>query len=119
MRGFVSAVLIILIQIVPASAQNTIGIPVIVNYPKQVYNAGSQNWGIAQGKNGIIYFANNDGLLTFDGNFWRKYLLPNQTRVRSIAIDKDDRIYVGGQAEIGYFFPDGKGSLSYTSLMPL
>ena len=119
MRGFVSAVLIILIQIVPASAQNTIGIPVIVNYPKQVYNAGSQNWGIAQDKNGIIYFANNDGLLTFDGNFWRKYLLPNQTRVRSIAIDKDDRIYVGGQAEIGYFFPDGKGSLSYTSLMPL
>jgi len=99
--------------------QNTIGIPAIVNYSKQTYNAGSQNWGIAQDKNGIVYFANNDGLLTFDGNFWRKYLLPNKTKVRSIAIDKDNRIYIGGQSEIGYFSANEKGALSYTSLMPL
>jgi hypothetical protein len=101
------------------NGQNTIGIPVIVNYPKQVYNAGSQNWGIVQDNNGIIYFANNDGLLSFDGNFWRKYFLPNQTRVRSIAIDTDNRIYVGGQSEIGYFSADKKGALIYTSLMSL
>jgi ligand-binding sensor domain-containing protein len=102
----------------PAFSQNTIGIPVIVNYPKQVYNAGSQNWGIAQDRNGILYFANNDGLLTFDGNFWRKYYLPNKTKVRSIAID-NNRIYVGGQSEIGYFSTNNKGALYYTSLMPL
>lgn len=102
-----------------ACAQNTIGTPIIVNYMKQVYNAGSQNWGVAQDKNGVIYFANNDGLLSFDGNFWRKYFLPNQTKLRSIAIDKDDRIYVGGQSEIGYFSTNEKGALYYTSLMPL
>lgn len=100
-------------------AQNTIGIPVIVNYPKQVYNAGSQNWDIAQAPNGIIYFANNDGLLTFDGNYWRKYFLPNKTKVRSVAIDKDNRIYIGGQNEIGYFSTRQNGALAYTSLMPL
>ena len=100
-------------------AQNTIGIPVVINYTKQVYNAGSQNWGIAQGRNGILYFANNDGLLTFDGNFWRKYALPNKTKARSIAIDSNNRIYVGGQNEIGYFSADKKGTLRYTSLMPL
>lgn len=100
-------------------SQNTIGIPAIVNYSKQTYNAGSQNWGIAQDKNGIIYFANNDGLLTFDGNFWRKYFLPNKTKVRSIAIDKNKRIYVGGQSEIGFFCANEKGALYYTSLMPL
>lgn len=100
-------------------SQNTIGIPAVVNYTKQVYNAGSQNWGIAQGKNGIIYFANNDGLLSFDGNFWRRYYLPNKTKVRSIAVDKNNRIYVGGQSEIGFFAADEKGTLNYTSLMPL
>lgn len=100
-------------------SQNTIGIPIVVNYPKQVYNAGSQNWGIAQDKNGIIYFANNDGLLSFDGNFWRRFYLPNKTKVRSIAIDKNNRIYVGGQSEIGYFSSDEKGALNYISLMPL
>ena len=78
------------------NAQNTIGIPAVVNYPKLTYNAGSQNWGIAQDKNGIIYFANNQGLLSFDGTFWRKYPLPNKTIVRSVAVDKNNRIYIGG-----------------------
>ena len=27
-----------------AHAQNAIGIPAIVNYPNEIYNAGSQNW---------------------------------------------------------------------------
>ena len=112
-------VLLFILQVcAPGFGQNTIGIPAIVNYSKQAYNAGSQNWGIAQDKNGIVYFANNDGLLTFDGNFWRKYLLPNKTKVRSIAIGKE-RIYVGGQSEIGYFSANEKGALYYTSLMPL
>jgi hypothetical protein len=74
--------------------QNAIGIPAIVNYPKEVYNAGSQNWGIAQDRNGILYFANNQGLLSFDGRFWRKYPLPNKTIARSIAIDEDIACYV-------------------------
>jgi ligand-binding sensor domain-containing protein len=102
-----------------AKSQNTIGIPAIVNYPKETYSAGSQNWGIAQDKNGMIYFANNQGLLSFDGTFWRKYPLPNKTIARSVAVDEDGRIYVGGQAEFGYFYPSKNGSLAYTSLMPL
>lgn len=97
-------------------AQNTIGIPNIVNYSKQVYNAGSQNWGIAQDANGIMYFANNKGLLTFDGTFWRTYQLPNKTIIRSLCIAEDGKIYIGSQGEVGYFFPDKKGELIYTSL---
>ena len=100
-------------------AQNTIGIPNIVNYTKQLYTAGSQNWNIAQDKNGIMYFANNDALLSFDGSFWRKYELPNHTIVRSVAISNDNRIYVGGQGEIGFFAPGAKGELEYTSLNTL
>jgi DNA-binding NarL/FixJ family response regulator len=119
MRRFAFLSYSILFCFIYSGAQNTIGIPVIVNYDKQVYNAGSQNWGIGQDKNGIVYFANNDGLLSFDGNFWRKYFLPNKTKVRSIAVDEDNRIYVGGQSEIGFFSANEKGSLYYTSLMPL
>src|SRR6476660_7053740 len=72
-----------------AAGQNTICMPCIVNYSRQAYNGGSQNWDIAQDKNGIVYFANNQGLLSFDGTFWRKYPLPNKTIVRSVAIDHD------------------------------
>lgn len=98
-----------------ACAQNTIGIPNITNYYKQEYNAGRQNWGITQDSRGIMYFANNNGLLSFDGTFWRTYAIPNATIVRSLAIDKN-RIYVGGQQEFGYFAPNQYGELEYTSL---
>ena len=66
-----------------------------------------------------MYFANNDGLLSFDGTFWRKYELPNRTIVRSVAIDNENRIYVGGQGEIGFFSPGEKAELEYTSLNTL
>jgi DNA-binding CsgD family transcriptional regulator/ligand-binding sensor domain-containing protein len=113
-KGCLLITLLILRQIV--CAQNTIGIPNITNYFKQEYNAGRQNWGIAQDSRGIMYFANNNGLLTFDGTFWRTYPIPNATIVRSLAIDKNDRIYIGGQQEFGYFAPNKQGELEYTSL---
>ncbi|HEX6430861.1 MAG TPA: triple tyrosine motif-containing protein [Niastella sp.] len=102
-----------------ACAQNTIGIPNIINYYKQDYKAGRQNGDIAQDRRGIMYFANDNGLLSYDGTFWRIYPLPNATIVRSLAIDKDDRIYVGGQQEFGYFYPGANGELTYTSLRNL
>jgi DNA-binding CsgD family transcriptional regulator len=101
--------------------QNTIGLPEITNYNKKIYGAGTQSWEIQQDRDGIIYFANNEGLLTFDGNFWKLFPLPNKTIVRSLKIDQR-KIYVGGQDELGYFEPDRFGTLVYhslTSLIPL
>ncbi|MEO8794877.1 MAG: triple tyrosine motif-containing protein [Daejeonella sp.] len=99
--------------------QNQIGTPQIINYNTSTYKAGTQNWDIAQDKFGTIYFGNNEGLLTFNGKFWNLYPLPNRTVVRSLEIDKNGRIYVGGQDELGYFFPDQSGKLIYHSLKDL
>ncbi len=97
--------------------QNTIGFPDIINYSKQTYKAGLQNWDIKQDKKGIVYFANNEGLLSFDGKYWNNYPLPNKTIVRSVEIGQDDRIYVGGQDEMGYFAAVNNGRLQYHSLI--
>lgn len=99
--------------------QNTIGLPEIINYPKQSYNAGTQNWKIAQDKKGLLYAANDEGLLSFDGSFWKKYTLPGGTGVRSLAVGNDGRIYIGSQGEIGYFEPGKNGRLQYKSLNDL
>ena len=99
--------------------QNTIGIPQIINYNKNDFRAGSQTWDIDQDRDGRMYFANNEGLVTFDGNYWKLHPLPNKTIVRSIAIEKNGIIYTGGQGELGYFKPDQNGNLAYTSLLPL
>jgi ligand-binding sensor domain-containing protein/DNA-binding CsgD family transcriptional regulator len=100
-------------------SQNTIGLPEIVSYTKQSYNAGAQNRQIRQDKNGILYFANNDGVMSFDGKNWRIYALPNKSIVRSIEFGPDNKLYVGGQDEFGYFSPDSKGRLQFHSLKSL
>lgn len=99
--------------------QNPIGLPQIVNYNNTLYKGGIQNWDIQQDKNGLMYFANNDGLLTFNGRYWKLYPLPNRTIIRSVKVDTDGKIFVGGQDELGYFSADSQGVLRYTSLKQL
>ena len=111
---------IYLIQCIAAVAytQSTVGLPSILHYTKLTYNGGLQNWDIKQGKNGLMYFANNEGLLSYDGVNWIIYPLPNKTIVRSIEIARDGKIYVGGQDELGYFEPNKQGLLKYHNLVP-
>ena len=99
--------------------QNTIGLPDVVNHSRQSYAGGLQNWDIKQDKNGIIYIANNEGLLSYDGRNWNLYPLPNKTIVRSVEIAEDGSIYVGGQDEIGFFAANRNGFLEYHSLTKL
>ncbi|MBC9914411.1 ligand-binding sensor domain-containing protein [Chitinophaga varians] len=99
-----------------AHAQSGTGIPAVVNYTKFDYHGGSQNWDIGQDKQRIMYFANNEGLLSFDGSHWKLYPLPNNTVAWSLALSDDGKIFVGGQDEIGYFSPGANGILTYTSL---
>ena len=76
--------------------------PIVTNYTAKDYQAGLQNWALAQGKNGEMYIGNNTGLLCFDGYTWSKYQMPGNQLVRSILID-GDRIYVGTYEDFGYF----------------
>jgi len=99
--------------------QPVIGIPAIKNYTNTDYHAGAEIWDISQAHNGILYFANDEGLLSFDGNYWKLYQLPNKSSIRSLAIDAAGRIYCGGQDEVGYFFPDKDGILKFHSLKHL
>ena len=98
-------------------AQDNIGVPPVINFSHRITGAGAQNWAITQDRFGILYFANNSGLLAYNGKEWKLFPLPNKTIVRSLAISQDDRIYVGGQDAFGYFFPDERGVLKYHSLL--
>lgn len=100
-------------------AQNTIGLPDVINYTKLSYAAGAQNRQIRQDKKGIMYLANSEALLTFDGIHWKTYPLPNKSIVRCVEFGPDDKLYIGGQDEFGYFSPDKTGRLVYISMKSL
>lgn len=80
----------------------TIGVPYIQNYPKSIYGSGNQNWSVTQGKSGMMYFGNAEGLLVYDGRYWQQYNMPHRQIVRSVATDKG-RVYTGSYGDFGYW----------------
>ncbi|MDO9634261.1 MAG: triple tyrosine motif-containing protein [Paludibacter sp.] len=90
--------------------------PIVKQFGKQDYGASNQNWAVAQDSHGLMYFANNQGLLQFDGNLWELIRMPQNKLVRSVYIDKNDRIFVGSFEEFGYFENQPDGKHIYTSL---
>ncbi len=94
------------------------GIPEIEYFNRSDYMGGTQNWSISQAPNGLLYFANNDGIIEFDGTTWR--LLPKTSRsiFRSV-LAYEGRIYAGTHGEFGFYEPDSTGNFSYTSLSRL
>ena len=94
------------------------GLPYIQNYTPEIYKGFNQNWGAVKDSLGVMYFANGNGVLTYDGVNWDVVTLPKREHVKSITIDTDNRIYVGALGEIGYLEPNPLGKLEYVSLVP-
>jgi ligand-binding sensor domain-containing protein len=112
MKKFACLVLVFALAASGARSQSTIGLPAIRNYT----GAGVGIWDIGQDNLGRLYFANDGGLLTYDGAHWQHYALPNMAAIRSLAIDEAGRVYVGGADEVGFFSPGEGGVLRYHSL---
>ena len=91
--------------------------PLVRNFTRSGYNAGTQNWAIAQDQSNTMYFANNFGLLVFDGKKWSTFPIRNGTNVRSILHTKDGRIYAATFNEFGYYLQSENGQMEYHSLM--
>lgn len=90
--------------------------PLVRNFTRKDYKSGTQNWSIAQDKQNKMYFANNNGLLAFDGKSWAVTPIKNGTNVRSILYDGISKFYVSTFNEFGYFQKNKYGIMQYYSL---
>lgn len=90
-------------------------IPPIEIFKPKDYGAEDQNWSISQSDDRSIYFANNKGLLAYNGAKWNLYKSPNSSIVRSVKII-DDKIYTGSYKDFGYWTKNDFGVLEYTSI---
>lgn len=90
-------------------------LPPIIQYSKDTYQAGIQNWMITQDNNRSMYFANNEGLLEFNGSKWILNPSPNETIIRSVNFI-NGKLYTGAFMEFGYWESASNGNLFYTSL---
>ncbi|WP_028897242.1 triple tyrosine motif-containing protein [Prevotella sp. HUN102] len=80
-------------------------IPIVRNFTNMEYAGGTQNWDIDQATDDRMFFANNSGLMEFDGDKWYSFAIANYTNVRSILFDSQKEIvYAAGTDEFGYFY---------------
>lgn len=92
-------------------------LPVAKYISTQHYGFPAQNWSVAQDREGRIYFANNTGLLQYDGTSWEMFSLPAASIIRSVYVDDNrGRVYIGSFEEFGYLTRDKRGEFIYTSL---
>jgi len=87
----------------------------IKNFRTTDFNAHHQNWSIAHGADGTVYFGNSDGLLRYDGVDWRIFKLPNAGIIRALYV-KGDNVYTGTNGEFGYWTTDVCHDMHYHSL---
>ena len=80
-----------------------------------MYGAGNQSWMISQDANNYLYFANNDGLLEYNGTSWQLYPGPNETIIRSVKVI-GNKVYTGSYMNFGYWTRQPDGKLKYSSL---
>ncbi|MBL4754485.1 MAG: SpoIIE family protein phosphatase [Flavobacteriales bacterium] len=105
----------LLLLLVNASALAQQGNPYIVNYVPDLKNIDNQNLSIVQGADGVLYFANRKGVLSYDGYQWR--LIKTASSVFSLVRDTTSgQIYVGCRGNFGLLDKDAAGVISYVSL---
>jgi len=105
-----------LILYIHLSFQVSAQVPFLTHFNPNEYRAGIINWQGIQEKSGMLYFANMDGVLQFDGLKWKLHYLPKKEAVFSIAHHKDGKIYVGGARQLGFMKRDINGNLQFQSL---
>ncbi len=93
------------------------GIPFIQNFTPEQYRANFQNLDVVQAKNGLLYFANAEGILEYDGNSWRLMQTPKSAFILSLATDSTGRVFAGSFQDLGYLTHDSTSTLQFVSLL--
>ncbi|HEX8529045.1 MAG TPA: two component regulator three y domain-containing protein, partial [Cytophagales bacterium] len=114
--GWVALLLRYLAGPAARGAEPPLGLPFVRTFSSRDIQGGIQSWWITQDRRDFIYVANNFGLLEYDGHAWNRYPVKNGTKVRSVYVGKDHRVYVGSQSGFGYFRGNRRGTLEYVAL---
>ena len=88
--------------------------PIQIFTPQQI-NAGNQNWMISQGEDQTVYFANNQGLLSYNASQWKLHPAKDNSIIRAVKTI-NHRIYSSSYRDFGFWEKDKTGQLQYTSL---
>ncbi len=90
----------------------------VINFDYQDYGGEAQNWAVSQNTDGNLFFANEGGLLRFNGSDWELLKASDFYSVKAVCCI-GERVYAAGNNNIGYWTKEKTGEFKYTSLLPL
>ena len=73
----------------------------ITHYDTKSLGFGAQSWDIEQDENGLIYIANENKILIYDGSEWNSVETNNAMANRSLFVKNKDSIYFGADGRFG------------------
>ena len=89
----------------------------LYNYIPAISNVDSRNVAALQDRNGMMYFANTKGIITYDGVRWG--IIDTRATPHALSVDSTDKkqiIYVGCTENFGYLEEQPDGSHQYISV---
>ncbi len=89
--------------------------PVVHLWDKKDHHSANQIWSSTCDEQGIMYFGNASGMISYDAQQWRVYPIQGGGTVRSVFYD-NGRIYAGSFEEFGYYQKLGNNEWEYVSL---
>lgn len=93
-----------------AAAWAQLGTPKLQQYDGRDYRAGAANYAVAQSAEGLLYVANADTLLQYDGATWRA--IGSEVRgLRHLVLGPDSLLYGLAQSAVGVVAPADRGQV--------
>ncbi len=88
----------------------------INNFTPSTYGASDQNWCVTQDSLGRLFVANLNGVLVYDGVYWKVILITGAKECVSLTKSDKSTIYAGGSEEFGFLDNGPNGLFKYNSL---
>ncbi|NJO02742.1 MAG: hypothetical protein HC880_14615 [Bacteroidia bacterium] len=85
------------------------------NYSVPIKNIDSHNQAVVQGAQGLMYFANKKGIMSYDGVSWQIIKTVNTPYVLAVHPKSEARVYVGCRESFGYLDTHQTGEDHYVS----
>ena len=106
---------------VAAAARGEAGLPLLASsrgreLARDGGHVDAQMFAFEQDSRGLLYVANNAGVLVFDGSRWRTVPVAGDATVLSLAVATDDTVYVGASGTFGRLAPNERGEPAYEAL---
>lgn len=101
-------VCILMIGLFAASLRASEGIPFFRNYTSAEYGGHNRNFDvIVSEKDGRVYIANFEGLLSFDHSTWQMTYTPGYSRITRLFMDSGGVLWAGGYNIVAQVVTDG------------